>query len=665
MTDIKFLKDRIILDGHADTKQECETITLLCDNLAKSGDFKTVCYESGCAEFEKVGKVKQLKFASALTTTIMVFDAHVSSVEVENLNSPSGGEGYTYSSSGQSETIGFVSCLCTVVLESGYIIDTVTATGNSESSISDITDNTFKYTSPDSGLDMSDTTITITTKKSGNLIWYFNETLSITPTTTEFEINFKSNDVSFTKIIAGGKLPALKYDDTEVYAEGSHWGNVLYYRIIELETTPTGDFLSWLESNATPTTTTASVAIQIKFDSQIGSVTQDGYSWLNGEEHPLLAVGTKIFEVGLVNGYVIDSVKMVYTAPPIGQDYAILQGFTNSTFTLTLNDSFEESGGVESVTVTITSKQVQDPAMNIEITNAYGVRLNTAEKYCEEDIIVTPKLQNKEATTNGVISADDGYAGLNSVSVNVSGGSEGTYTNDTPTPAALGGISKGETFSNVSFSDMFTKLLYPYVKPTVTARSTPNGGVFEKGSSQTVTAIAAIITKGTAAITKVEALDGSTVLGEKTSTDFGSSTVTISVSQTVTINKSFTARVTDSENKTYTANTASFSFVYPYYYGVAGASATINETLIKSLTKSIKSKGTQTVSYTASDQRMIFASPYAVSKIVDPNGFDVTTTFTMTRVSVTGLDETAQSYYVYAANEASTVSAFSVTFTIN
>lgn len=65
MTNIQFLKDRIIIDGHADTKQECETITLLCDNLVKSKDFKTVRYESGYAEFEKVGKANDLKFAAA------------------------------------------------------------------------------------------------------------------------------------------------------------------------------------------------------------------------------------------------------------------------------------------------------------------------------------------------------------------------------------------------------------------------------------------------------------------------------------------------------------------------------------------------------------------------------------------------------------------------
>ena len=84
MTRIKMLNDRIIFDGHADTRQECETITLMCDNLAKSKDFKTIRYESGYAEFEKVGKTEELKFVSEPMNCTINFDSHVTKVEVTN-----------------------------------------------------------------------------------------------------------------------------------------------------------------------------------------------------------------------------------------------------------------------------------------------------------------------------------------------------------------------------------------------------------------------------------------------------------------------------------------------------------------------------------------------------------------------------------------------------
>ena len=57
--------------------------------------------------------------------------------------------------------------------------------------------------------------------------------------------------------------------------------------------------------------------------------------------------------------------------------------------------------------------------MKIELTNADGITLKTKGKYCSEDIDITPKLQTKEATTNGKVTSDNGYVGLKEVTVNV------------------------------------------------------------------------------------------------------------------------------------------------------------------------------------------------------------------------------------------------------
>lgn len=67
MTDIRFLKDRVVFDGHAQSIEECDTITTVCDVLKNSSDFKTVRYENGYAEFERVGASKELKFAPDTT----------------------------------------------------------------------------------------------------------------------------------------------------------------------------------------------------------------------------------------------------------------------------------------------------------------------------------------------------------------------------------------------------------------------------------------------------------------------------------------------------------------------------------------------------------------------------------------------------------------------
>lgn len=247
-----------------------------------------------------------------------------------------------------------------------------------------------------------------------------------------------------------------------------------------------------------------------------------------------------------------------------------------------------------------------------------------------------------------------------------------TYTNNIPVVQAHGGITVGETFDAVPVTEMLTRILYPWVAPTVSATVvTPsNGGTFEKGNTQNITSIRVSVTKKSSNITKVEIFDGSTSLGSKTGADLdtlntsGSATFTFTVDVDVTANKNFQAKVTDAAEKVTTANTGSFSFVYPYYQGVIAADATANETTVKALTKMIQAKGTKAVTYTASNQKMVFAVPKTngvIKTITDQNGFTVTDTFTQSEISITGLDGTAQDYYVYVSG-ATTVSAFKMTF---
>lgn len=126
MTKIKMLNDRIIFDGHADTRQECETITLMCDNLAQSKDFKTIRYESGYAEFEKVGKTEELKFAPPIECSCtMVFDDGVISVACTQ-DATGSQPSFTWNNSGESNTGYFEGlCIFPVTLAPGRILDTV------------------------------------------------------------------------------------------------------------------------------------------------------------------------------------------------------------------------------------------------------------------------------------------------------------------------------------------------------------------------------------------------------------------------------------------------------------------------------------------------------------------------------------------------------------
>lgn len=225
------------------------------------------------------------------------------------------------------------------------------------------------------------------------------------------------------------------------------------------------------------------------------------------------------------------------------------------------------------------------------------------------------------------------------------------YTNTMPTVSAIGGIPAGSTFENVPVSQMLTKLLYPYIAPVVSVTSTPNGGTYEKGTEVPVTQITVSVTKKSENITKVEVLDGSTSLGVKEDGQTGNLVFPLE-NVVVTNNKNFTAKVTDASGKTVTANTSGFTFIYPYFQGVIATDAVINETLISGLSKLIQTKANKNLTYTANNQKMVIAYPKsygALNKIVDPNGFDVTATWTVQEITITTADGIATAYYVYTS----------------
>ena len=53
---------KVIIDGHANDLETCNTLTNLCDELSTSEKFRTVKYESGYGEFESISENKEKKF---------------------------------------------------------------------------------------------------------------------------------------------------------------------------------------------------------------------------------------------------------------------------------------------------------------------------------------------------------------------------------------------------------------------------------------------------------------------------------------------------------------------------------------------------------------------------------------------------------------------------
>ena len=237
------------------------------------------------------------------------------------------------------------------------------------------------------------------------------------------------------------------------------------------------------------------------------------------------------------------------------------------------------------------------------------------------------------------------------------------YTNQTPSTVAVGGVPAGyiPPEGGIDTRDLIDKMLHAYVAPKVSASAVPtNGGVFEIGTSQSVTSVSVNITMGSTGIKKIEVLDGGSVIGSLTSgIKAGTNSVPLTSALTVTNNKQLSVKVTDNEDKTVSANTGAFTFVSPYYYGAIAASEVPTEDIIKAATKSVTTKGNKTFNFTCNNEKMMIAYPKTygqLKKIYDANNFDVTGTFSMTEVTVGGV-----AYYVYS-NSPSTVSAFKMVF---
>lgn len=276
----------------------------------------------------------------------------------------------------------------------------------------------------------------------------------------------------------------------------------------------------------------------------------------------------------------------------------------------------------------------------------------------DSEIVIPESTKVEASTTNGNIKVDGEEVKVY----------DDIFVTDIKTVNALGGIAAGADLNGMSTHEILNTLLFPYVAFTLdsTSRSAA-AATLENGATQTLNSASISITKKSKPITSVKLLNGSTVLGEKTGDDVAAggtitfSNLGITVSKSNNPNLKFT--VTDGQTST-DKNVGASTFVYPYYMGECAADATIDEALIESLTKKVESKGTKTVTHTCENGRMIIAYPKAhgvLKSILDPNNFETIGDYTRSEVSITGLDGTAQTYYVYASG-AATVNGFKVQY---
>ena len=242
------------------------------------------------------------------------------------------------------------------------------------------------------------------------------------------------------------------------------------------------------------------------------------------------------------------------------------------------------------------------------------------------------------------------------------------FENGITTVNSLGGIPANQSLDGMSVKEILDMLLFPYVKQTISnVKGTPNGGTYEHGNDQVITAVQATVTKKSKPITKVELFQGSTSLAVKEGDEvknggtFTFSGLSVPVNST---NVQLTVKATDENGSVVSGQTGAFTFVYPYYHGVCEAGAVVDEALVEGLTKDITGKAGKAYSYTTNNQCAVIAFPKThgvLKSALDPNGFENIAAFTRSEVSITGLDGKAVAYYVYVSG-AFTGSGFKYTF---
>lgn len=290
---------------------------------------------------------------------------------------------------------------------------------------------------------------------------------------------------------------------------------------------------------------------------------------------------------------------------------------------------------------------------------------------------------------DGLMSKED-KAKLDSLYPTASGSYESSLDPTVATVEKLGGIAAGTTVKQLtgkSYDEIFDTLIFPTVNPTFTA---PSASISLKSYSniQEIGADAP-----TAANFNVGFNPGAiTLAGKKQNNRAGAQDVEASkILYGSTKVESLPSKVTagamdyyyrasyaegpqpkDSKGNNYQTPAAAgnvdsgkvtVSGYRAAYSGLVSTNA-ITEDVIKGMTKTVSAKKAIKVSGPISEQYICFAAPkgWAVSNIKDSNNFDVTSTYTTSTVSVTGLDGQAVNYTVYLSGKMTQPGTYYVNF---
>ena len=271
------------------------------------------------------------------------------------------------------------------------------------------------------------------------------------------------------------------------------------------------------------------------------------------------------------------------------------------------------------------------------------------------DLITSKRLNNLE---EGVSLALDSLESVKDIDV--------VYKSNEPSTVQVGGIPIGYVTGDdgISVLDFIDAMLHPYQAPTISLSATPNTTLYEIGHSISDLSITAKGTKKSNDLTEIAILkNGSIVKNNNFNPPISSNATLYHTESNVKSDINFSAYVYDGKTKV-NSNTFSINFINPIYIGYVD-NGNPNENEIKSMTKRIVKPSNQSYNYTVTNKRLCIAVPsnWDIKSIIDPNNFDITSSFNKISIGINCLDYTIRTYKVYVS-EPTSQSNFTVKFNI-
>ena len=212
--------------------------------------------------------------------------------------------------------------------------------------------------------------------------------------------------------------------------------------------------------------------------------------------------------------------------------------------------------------------------------------------------------------------------------------------------SSVGGIKSGQTVSG-SLKEILDKILGSPTTFSISSLTDSNSSSKEYGSSFTLKSVTCSVSKGTAStLDKIEIRQGTTsgtLLGTLSSVKDGSNTVTLSSNKTYTSPTNIYAVLTYNTNETLSSS-KSYSFFYYNYYGAVSSGTSLTNAVIIGLNKSQTSSN---LDVSLSNNCAVLAVQGTKTTVKDENGYNVTSSFEKTTMTITNSLGASASYTVF------------------